>query len=66
VEDCFAYKGVARIGAIDGYQCGLFHRLYCWFDVLGVGHQASPSTPLCLLHHRGRCERTITFEFPTA
>ena len=63
VQRCFAHDGIARLGAIAAYECGIYERIYTWFDALGVGYTASPPGRQCLLHHQGKCGRDFSFDF---
>lgn len=31
---CFAYKAIKGLGAIDGYRCGVMYRIECWLEAL--------------------------------
>lgn len=63
VQQCFAHKGIARLGAIDRYECGIFDRICAWFDALGVRWQIEPALGLCTMHHEGVCVRELRFGF---
>lgn len=60
---CFAYEGISKMGAIDGYDCGIFARVGGWFDGLGIGYETSPPIQGCMLHSEGRCSRDFRFFF---
>jgi hypothetical protein len=62
-ERCFAYEGIKRVGAIEGYQCGIFERIYGWFDGMAIKYSVSPQVEGCMMHTDGRCFREITFTF---
>ncbi len=62
-ESCFAYEGIKQIGAIDQYQCGIFERIYGWFDGLGIKYSVSPQVEGCMMHTDGKCFRDFTFNF---
>ena len=62
-ERCFAYEGIKGIGAIEQYQCGIFERIYGWFDGLGMKYSVSPQVKGCMMHTDGKCVREITFAF---
>ncbi|HJX69456.1 MAG TPA: DUF6125 family protein [Dehalococcoidia bacterium] len=62
-ERCFAYEGIKGIGAIEQYQCGIFERIYGWFDGLGMKYSVSPQVKGCMMHTDGKCFREITFAF---
>ena len=62
-ERCFAYEGIRQIGVIDQYQCGIFERVYGWFDGLGIRYSVSPQVEGCMMHTRGKCFREFTLNF---
>jgi len=62
-ERCFGYEGVKRIGAIEEYQCGIFERIYGWFDGMGIKYSVSPQVEGCMMHTDGRCFREFAFNF---
>jgi len=61
--DCFAYKGMKRIGVIDQYECGVIYRLMCWFDNLGIKYTVMPEINRCLMHAAGNCSGDFRFDF---
>jgi hypothetical protein len=63
MERCFAYEGIKQLGVIDKYQCGIFDRIYGWFDGLGLKYSVSPLVEGCMMHTDGKCYRDITFSF---
>jgi hypothetical protein len=63
MERCFAYEGIKQIGAIEQYQCGIFERIYGWFDGLGIKYSVSPKVEGCMMHTDGKCFRDISFTF---
>jgi hypothetical protein len=62
-EKCSAYEGIRQIGAIEQYECGIFERIYGWFDGLGMKYSVSPQVKGCMMHTDGKCFREITFAF---
>jgi hypothetical protein len=56
---CFAYKGIKQIGAIDGYNCGVIYRFLCWLEALGFSCSTRPAIEKCLMHENGECEGDI-------
>jgi len=60
-NQCFAYKGMKRIGVIDQYRCGVIYRLECWFDNLGLEYTVMPQTDRCLMLTEGNCFGDIRF-----
>jgi len=61
---CFAYKGINQIGAIDGYHCGVMYRIECWLEALGVHHSIHPEIKGCLMHEKGQCRGELRVSFP--
>ena len=62
-QRCFAYEGIKQIGAIERYECGIFERIYGWFDGMGIKYSVSPEVEGCMMHTEGKCFREITFAF---
>ena len=60
---CFAYEGMKRIGAIDGYLCGVMYRIGCWIESLGVEYSITPRIDGCLMHTEGSCSGELRFYF---
>ena len=60
---CFAYEGIKKMGAIDGYDCGIFARVGGWFDGLGIKYKVNPPVEGCLMHSEGKCFRDFSFFF---
>ncbi len=58
-RQCFAHDGITRIGAISGYQCGIFERIKAWLEGLGVRSVFSPAIEGCLMHTHGLCRGEI-------
>ena len=63
-NECFAYKGIKRLGAIEGYDCGVIFRIQCWMDSLGVSYEISPQIDRCLMLTDGHCSGDFIFHFP--
>ena len=61
--NCFAFKGMKRIGAVDGYECGVIFRLRCWMDCLGLKYRLSPEVERCLMLADGKCSGVFEFDF---
>jgi hypothetical protein len=53
--NCFAYKGMRRLGVADRYECGVLYRVQAWLDHIGVRHETSPKIEGCLQHSMGIC-----------
>ena len=62
-NQCFAYKGIKRMGAIDDYECGVLYRIRCWIEALGLKCRFNPEISLCHMHHTRNCSGDITFYF---
>lgn len=57
---CFAYKGINYIGAIDEYSCGVIYRFLCWLEALGFQCSTRPAIGKCLMcENGGECEGDI-------
>ncbi len=63
MESCFAYEGMKRIGVADTYECGIFHRVHCWFDALGIPCRVTPEVTKCMMITDGVCYRDFAFDF---
>jgi hypothetical protein len=61
--NCFAFKGMKRIGAVEGYECGVILRLRCWFDCLGLTYRLTPPVGRCLMVEGGNCSGVFEFDF---
>ncbi len=62
--ECFAYKGMKQIGAIDKYRCGVMYRIECWLEALGVKYSIEPRIKGCLIHEKGACAGEIRVLLP--
>ncbi|UCD57353.1 MAG: hypothetical protein JSV16_16355 [Candidatus Hydrogenedentota bacterium] len=60
-RQCFAYEGIKRMGAIGGYDCGIFARVAGWFDGLGIQYEITPPLEGCMMHTEGKCFRDFRF-----
>jgi hypothetical protein len=63
-NQCFAFKGIKRIGAIERYDCGVIYRLACWFDSLRLKYRIRPQIERCLMLDNGDCSGDFEFIFP--
>jgi hypothetical protein len=52
-----------RIGAIDQYECGVIHRIECWFESLGIKYSVSPKIKKCLMLTGEKCCGDFRFNF---
>lgn len=62
-NECFAYKGVKRLGIVDQYECGVIYRIECFFDTLGIKYTVNPKVENCLMAEKGRCSGDFVFYF---
>jgi len=62
-NECFAYKGMQRMGVIDSYECGVMYRIECWFESLGLRFIATPRPGKCRMHEKGCCAGDYEFQF---
>ena len=63
ITKCFAHDGVIRLGVADAYECGIYERIYGWFDALGVAYTVTPDVVRCTMHHDGECVRDLRVAF---
>jgi len=61
-NECFAYKGMQRMGIIENYECGVMYRIECWFQSLGLGFIATPQAGKCQMHEKGFCAGDYQFQ----
>jgi len=59
-KQCFAYKGMQRIGALDEYECGVIYRIECWIRSLGISYEVSPRVTTCLMRDSDSCSGDFT------
>jgi len=62
-KQCFAYKGMQRIGALDEYECGVIYRIECWIRSLGIPYEVSPKVTTCLMRDSDFCSGDFTLYF---
>ncbi len=62
-NECFAFKGMSRIGVIDKYECGVMYRIECWFELLGLKFTANPKLDRCQMYEKGNCSVNYEFHF---
>ena len=58
-EQCFAYTGVKKLGALENYECGVLYRIKCWLDELGIKHRFIPEVSKCHMPVSGECSGEI-------
>lgn len=63
-NNCFAYKGVKRLGISDKYECAVIFRIECWLDYFGIKYTTTPRINKCLMHMTGECAGDIELLFP--
>ena len=61
--NCFAFKGISRLGVIDKYECGVLFRVQCWLDELGIEYKFNPEIGRCLMLSNGKCSGSIQLDF---
>ena len=54
-QQCFAYKGMQKMGVIENYECGVVYRVACWIDSLGIKYTIDPPVGKCTMHAKGTC-----------
>lgn len=64
ITKCFAHDGVSMLGVAGDYECGIYERIYGWFDALGVRTEVTPDVAHCTMHHAGQCVRALRVTFP--
>ena len=62
-QNCFAYKGMKRVGMIEYYRCAIYDRVEGWLDGLGLTYTVTPEITTCLMHCTGKCWREYTISF---
>ncbi len=60
---CFAHRGMVRLGAIEGYRCGIVHRIKAWLRTLEVQFTLHPGFEGCIMHENGFCEGEFILSF---
>ena len=59
MQQCFAHDGMKRMGAINGYQCGILERIKGWLEGLGVSYTIDPEIKGCLMQTHGVCRGKV-------
>jgi len=62
-KECFAYKGMQRIGVIEEYECGVIYRIACWIESLGVKYQVTSEMRRCSMIDSPYCSGDFTLYF---
>ena len=61
--DCFAHRGMKKIGLIPDYECGIFERIEGWFDAMELRYTRTPDLSRCLKFNGKECKITVQFHF---
>jgi hypothetical protein len=62
-KECFAYKGMQRIGVIDEYECGVIFRIACWIESLGIKYEVDPKIVRCSMIDSPHCSGDFRLYF---
>ena len=62
-NECFAYKGMKRMGMIESYECGVMYRIECWLESLDLKFVATSQPGKCRMHETGCCAGSYEFQF---
>jgi hypothetical protein len=63
ISDCFAHRGMKKLGLLAGYECGIFERLEGWFDAMALRYTRTPDLSRCLKFQGKECKVTVQFHF---
>lgn len=63
VSECFAHKGMKKLGLLPEYECGIFERIEGWFDAMGLRYTRTPDLSRCLKFKDEECRITVQFHF---
>jgi hypothetical protein len=61
--DCFAHRGMKKLGLLPDYECGILERIEGWFDAMGLKYTRTPDLSRCLKLKGKECRITIQFHF---
>jgi len=61
--DCFAHRGMKKLGLLPDYECGIFERIEGWFDAMGLKYSRTPDLSRCLKFKGKECEIAVQFHF---
>jgi hypothetical protein len=53
-----------RLGALEGYECGVIYRLECWLEALGLSYEVSPRSVRCRMLEQETCAGEFIIRFP--
>ena len=62
-QECFAYKGMQRIGVLEEYECGVIYRIACWIESLGVKYRVTAPTQRCSMLDSPNCSGDFLMYF---
>lgn len=62
-NECFAYKGMKRMGVIESYECGVMYRVELWLKSLDLKFIANPRVGKCQMLEKGLCAGNYEFQF---
>jgi hypothetical protein len=63
MKDCFAHRGMEKVGLLSEYECGIFIRIEGWFDAMELKYERTPDLSRCLKYTEGECVITVKFNF---
>jgi hypothetical protein len=63
VTECFAHRGMEKAGLLRDYECGIFERIFGWFDAMNLLYEVEPDLSRCLKFQGKECEVTVKFNF---
>jgi len=63
VLECFAHRGMEKAGQLSEYECGIFERIFGWFDAMNLNYTAEPDLSRCLKFKGYECIVTVYFHF---
>ena len=63
ITDCFAHRGMQQAGLLPEYECGIFERIFGWFDAMRLTYDVEPDLSRCLKYKGRQCEVTVRFHF---
>lgn len=63
VLECFAHRGMEKAGQLAEYECGIFERIFGWFDAMNLNYTVEPDLTRCLKFKGRDCIVTFRFQF---
>jgi hypothetical protein len=63
IMDCFAHRGMQQASLLPEYECGIFERIFGWFDAMRLSYDVEPDLSRCLKYKGAQCEVTVRFHF---